>query len=171
MIDRLNLLQRDAAEAALLACCGSRAWARQMAAARPFAHEAALFEAADRIWWNLAPADWREAFGAHPRIGEQASAGLTTRPPAAAERWPAEEQAGAAAADPSTRAALENANHQYEQRFGHIFIVCATGKTASEMLALLTDRLGNDPDGELRIAADEQRKITRLRLEKLLRRD
>src|SRR5215203_713334 len=155
-LDRLNAMPDKEAEAALLACCGSRAWARRIAESRPFRDRAQLVDTADGIWWSLRPEDWLEAFAAHPRIGEKGS------------RWYEQEQAGARGADSDTQAALVEANRLYESRFDHIFIVCATSKTAAEMLALLRERLPNDPDTELRIAAEEQRKIMHLRLEKLL---
>lgn len=155
-LDRLNVLPPGEAEAAFLACCGSRMWARRMAESRPFRDLAGMKEAGDRLWWSLGREDWLEAFAAHPRIGERGS------------RWSEAEQAGARGADAGTLAALVEANRLYESRFDHIFIVCATGKSAAEMLALLRARLDNDPETELRIAAEEQRKITNLRLEKLL---
>jgi allantoicase len=155
-IDWLNAMAGPEAETALLACCGSRAWARRMAGSRPFRDRTDLIRLSDGIWWSLAPEDWLEAFKAHPRIGEKGS------------RWSEQEQAGARAARPEILAELIEANRRYEARFGHIFIVCATGKSAGEMLALLQERFGNDPAAELRVAADEQRKITHLRLEKLL---
>jgi OHCU decarboxylase len=162
---RLNAMSRLEAEAALLRCCGSVAWARRMAEARPFADSAAVYAEADRAWWELGRDAWLEAFRAHPRIGERDAA----TPRGAAERaWSAREQAGVARASRDLRSALADGNRAYEARFGHIFIVCATGKSAEEMLALLTARLANDPDTELRVAAEEQRKITRLRLERLL---
>lgn len=155
-IDWLNAMTGSEAETALLACCGSRAWARRMAASRPFRDRADLIRLSDGIWWSLASEDWLEAFKAHPRIGEKGS------------RWSEQEQAGARGARPEILAELVEANRRYEARFGHIFIVCATGKSAGEMLTLLQERFGNDPGTELRAAADEQRKITHLRLEKLL---
>ena len=162
---RLNALTRLEAEAELLRCCGSVAWARRMAEARPFTDADAVLEAADRVWWALAPDDWLEAFRAHPRIGERDAA---TPQGSEARAQSAREQSGVAGAAPEVRAALAEGNRAYEARFGHIFIVCATGKRADEMLALLTARLANDPAAELRVAAEEQRKITRLRLERLL---
>jgi OHCU decarboxylase len=144
-------------EDALLACCGSRAWVRRMSEAGPFRDTEHLLETADRIWWSLTPADWLEAFAAHPRIGEKSGS-----------RWSQQEQSGAAAAQAPVLAELAEVNREYEQRFGHIFIVCATGKTAEEMLGLLRARLGNDPETEIKVAAEEQRKITRLRLQKWL---
>ncbi len=152
---RFNALPSGEAAARLLPCCGSRAWAERMAGSRPFHSLVDLQEQSGRIWWSLSGEDWREAFAAHPRIGEKGS------------RWSEQEQAGARGADAETLAALVEANRVYEFRFDHIFIVCATGKSAAEMLGLLRARLDNDPETELRIAAEEQRKITHLRLEKL----
>jgi OHCU decarboxylase len=164
-LDRLNALPPDNAVRELLTCCGSREWARRMAAARPFADEAALLERADEVWWALEERDWLEAFRSHPRIGEKkAEAGQTSREQA----WSAGEQAGMSSAAAQTQRALAEGNRAYDERFGFIYIVCATGKTADEMLALLRQRLGNDPAAELRVAAGEQSKITRIRLEKLL---
>lgn len=164
-LDRLNALPADDAERELLTCCGSRAWARRMAAARPFADRAALLDRADATWWELDEPDWREAFRGHPRIGEKkARAGQTGREQA----WSAGEQSGMTRAADATREALAEGNRAYEARFGYIYIVCATGRTADEMLALLRERLRNDPGTEIRVAAEEQRRITRIRLEKLL---
>lgn len=153
-------------EAALLleSCCGSRAWVQEMLAHRPFGTLVRVLNEAEEIWWSLGPDDWREAFDHHPRIGEQAAA---VPQDAAATAWSAEEQRGAATAGEETRQALAAGNREYEYRFGHIYLVCATGKSAEEMLALLRQRLSNDPATELRVAAGEQAKITRLRLEKL----
>ncbi len=164
-LDRLNALPGDEAAAAFLACCGSTRWARELAVRRPFAEVAALLAAADEVWWSLAPDDWDEAFRAHPRIGERKAV-----PPQSAQAaaWSAQEQSGAATAAGEVAAALAEGNRAYEKRFGRIYIVCATGKTAEEMLAILRARLANDPATELRAAAAEQAKITRLRLEKLL---
>jgi OHCU decarboxylase len=155
-LDRFNALPRDAAVNGLLACCGSRAWAEAMADRRPFARPADTLDAADRIWRSLSRSDWLEAFRAHPRIGELASGTA------------AAEQAGARAAPPAVREALAKANRDYEERFGYIFIVCATGKSAEEMLAICRSRLHNDDTTELSAAAEEQRRITRIRLEKYL---
>ena len=164
-LDRLNALPAEEAERELLTCCGSRAWARRMAAARPFPDEAALYETADRTWGELGEADWLEAFRSHPRIGERkAEAGQTAREQA----WSAGEQSGMDAAAAATQQAIAEGNRAYEARFGHIYIVCASGRSADEMLALLRSRLGNDPETEIRVAAEEQRRITRIRLEKLL---
>jgi OHCU decarboxylase len=155
-LDRFNALPFEEAVAMLLPCCGSHAWAQKMVERRPFQDLADLREKSDAIWRSLDGEDWREAFAAHPRIGEKGS------------RWSEQEQAGASGADARTLAELIAANREYEARFDHIFIVCATGKTAAEMLSLLRHRLDNDPAIEMHIAAEEQRKITNLRLEKLL---
>ena len=164
-LDRLNALPAADAERELLACCGSREWARRVAAARPFPDAAALLDRADDVWRALDEADWQEAFRAHPRIGERrAEAGQTARERA----WSAGEQAGMRTAAEATQRALAEGNRAYEARFGFIYIVCATGRSADEMLALLTERLANRPADEIRVAAEEQRRITRLRLEKLL---
>ena len=161
----LNALPADEAERALLTCCGSRAWARRMTDARPFRDTDDLLERADEIWWSVDESDWREAFRSHPRIGERkAQAGQTGRERA----WSAGEQAGMASAADATRDALAEGNRAYEARFGYIYIVCATGRSGDEMLDLLWTRLGNDPATEIRTAAEEQRRITHIRLQKLL---
>jgi OHCU decarboxylase len=164
-LQRLNELPPAEAAAELSACCGSTRWARQVAEQRPFRDARELYERADQVWWRLDAEDWLEAFRSHPRIGESRAARATGEE---AERWARDEQSGASGAARTTLDELAAANREYEQRFGFIFIVCATGKSADEMLALLRQRLGNDAWRELRVAAEEQRKITRLRLEKLL---
>lgn len=153
------------AEKALAECCGSTRWVAGMLARRPFKSRGSLDAAADEIWCSLEPRDWLEAFASHPRIGARSGASAQR---SRAERWAAGEQRSVERADRDVRNALEAVNFEYEERFGHIYIVCATGKTAEEMLALARERLRNDPGDELKIAAQEQRKITRLRLEKLL---
>jgi len=164
-LDQLNRLSSADARSALERCCGARAWVERMRLRRPFADRAALFAAAEHAADALVRSDWLEAFSHHPRIGDRES--LRARF-AATAAWAAEEQQGARAASEEVLAALEQGNHAYEARFGYGFIVCATGRSADEMLAILTARLENDPDLELAIAAQEQRAITRLRLEKLL---
>lgn len=165
-IQWLNSLSTVDSEAEFLKCCGSLNWARALTESRPFADAAALFQQADSIWWSLPDKDWLEAFRAHPKIGEQNAAAVQSEQ---ARHWSAQEQSGVSDAATETKAALTAGNQEYHQRFGFIFIVCATGKTSGEMLAILNQRLQNDPGTELRLAADEQRKITRLRLEKLLK--
>ncbi len=164
-LQRLNELAASAAEADLLKCCGSHVWARRMVAARPFQDTREVLENADRIWCALDAKDWLEAFSHHPKIGEKKAARPVTKE---SQEWSEEEQAGAGNASKKTINALAAANREYENRFGYIFIVCATGKSSDEMLALLKERINNDPDTELRIAAEEQRRITQLRLKKFL---
>ncbi len=156
--EHLSGLPVNSARAALTRCCASRRWVDAMLAARPFPSDAALFEAAERAWWALGKRDWLEAFGGHPRIGERGG-GI--------DAWARHEQAGMSRAGEETRTALAQGNREYEARFGHVFLICATGQSATDMLGALRARLGNDPATELRIAAAEQAKITRLRLEKL----
>ncbi len=129
-----------------------------MAGARPFPDASSLAETADATWRELSPDDWLEAFSAHPAIGSKVDL----------SRFSRQEQSGTRGADSDTLAELADLNRRYADRFGHVFLVCATGRTAAEMLAIGRKRLGNDPETELAIAAEEQRKITRLRLEKLL---
>jgi allantoicase len=153
----VNTLPDDVAAVRLRSCCGSSEWVRRMIEARPFVSWSDLVRDAEAIWNALTPADWREAFAAHPRIGERSSS-----------TWAQQEQSGAASVSIDIRNALAEANREYEARFGYIYIVCATGRTADEMLATAWQRLENTPQHELRIAADEQMKITKLRLIKLV---
>jgi OHCU decarboxylase len=164
-LNRLNSLPATEAEKELLKCCGSKDWARRMDAARPFTSVRELTETADRIWSSLEPHHWLEAFHSHPKIGEKTAAAATS---VDAQKWSETEQAGTRDSAKQTMDALAQLNREYEEKFGHIFIVCATGKTSEEMLANLRNRFNNDPSEELRIAAGEQAKITRLRLNKLI---
>ena len=161
-LKRLDALAPEAALAAFLRCCGARSWAEAMERGRPYPDEASLREAAQRAFAVLTREDWLEAFSHHPRIGDRG---------APAARWSASEQGGVLGAEEDVLDALLRGNSEYEARFGHIFIVCATGKTAPQMLALLRARLPNQPAAELEIAAAEQRKITAIRLAKLLAED
>jgi 2-oxo-4-hydroxy-4-carboxy-5-ureidoimidazoline decarboxylase len=163
-VESLNSLPPDAAHATMLRCCGSRRWADAMTAGRPFTSANGVYRAADVIWASLGRTDWLEAFAAHPRIGDLDS---LRKKFASTADWASGEQAGVAGAADDVITSLADGNRDYEAKFGYIFIVCATGKTAAEMLAILRQRLPNTPDSELRIAAAEQAKITRLRLEKL----
>ena len=150
-------LPADAARTALARCCASTNWVNRMLAGRPYASDAQLFQAAEREWWALDRGDWLEAFAAHPRIGERSP-----------DAWASGEQSGVTLAGVDLHLALREENGAYERRFGHVYLVCATGRGASELIADLKARLGNEPDFELRVAAGEQAKITRLRLEKLV---
>ena len=156
---RLNALLPEEARAELRACCGSSTWAERMVAARPWRDLASAKSEAARVAEGLTEPDWLEAFGAHPRIGEKK---------ADARGWSAEEQAGVGGADRATLDALADANRAYEAKHGFVYIVCATGKTAEEMLALARSRLQGDRARELLRASEEQRAITDLRLEKLV---
>ena len=164
-LTRLNNLSRQEAEAEFLKCCGSTLWARRMEEARPFHDLEELKDAADSIWWSLDKEDWLEAFSRHPKIGEKKS---EREQAVQARGWSEQEQAGTESAGEATRRELADYNREYEKKFGYIYIVCATGKSAEEMLAICKDRLQNDADEEIRNAAEEQRRITHLRLEKLL---
>jgi 2-oxo-4-hydroxy-4-carboxy-5-ureidoimidazoline decarboxylase len=161
----LNALPEDAARAELRRCCGSARWAALTAAARPYADKAAVLAASRAAWAKTAEADWLEAFSHHPRIGGKDALRAKF---AATKAWSAGEQSGAAAAPEAVLDALARGNADYEAKFGFIFIVCATGKSAAEMLSLLEERLPHGRAEELRIAAGEQAKITDIRLEKLL---
>lgn len=162
----LNGADEAAVREALARCCGARRWVEGMLAARPFASRTHLHGAADHVWWHLGDADWREAFTHHPRIGADMAA--LRQKFGATAGWSAGEQAGAAAASEDDLKNLAQGNLDYEQRFGHIFIVCASGLTAGQMLERLRARLDNRAEDELRIAAGEQARITALRLDKLL---
>jgi OHCU decarboxylase len=165
ILTRWNHLPAQQAADTILPCCGSSVWARELVARRPLINEAALLSASDEIWNKLQPDDWMEAFSKHPRIGERKA------PPAASSQsasWSAQEQQNVANAAESVQQELAIANREYEQRFGRVFIVCATCKSAEEMLDILRRRLQNDDVTELRAAAEEQRKITNIRLKKWL---
>lgn len=162
-IDAINAMPIDDLRRALSRCCGSQRWVEAMIGRRPFATGRELVTAAGEIWRTLDPADWLEAFAAHPRIGDLAA--VRERFGSTADLCGAE-QAGVANAGEQVLLELADANRRYEDRFGHIFIVCASRKSAAEMLAILRSRIGNAPADELRVAAEEQWKITRLRLEK-----
>jgi len=166
-LEWLNNLPVDEAERVFADCCGSRSWARQMAAARPFPMLEHLFKHAGQIWRSLAAADWLEAFAAHPKIGSAKPAPVQHK---RAADWSAGEQSGLADAAEDVRRKLAEANELYERRFGFIFIVCATGKSAGEMLAICEERLKNSAADEIANAAAEQQKITEIRLAKLLER-
>ncbi len=164
-IERLNQMARAQAAKALQDCCGSKKWVEQVLARRPFCDAGGLYDASDDAWSALKRKDWLAAFRAHPAIGGKKAAAKQSE---AARRWSAGEQSVAQKASPDTLAVLAAANQAYQATFGHVFLICATEKTSDEILKSLKERLGNDPEVELRIAADEQKKITRLRLEKLL---
>lgn len=165
-LEELNSLSRIAAARVLHACGGNGRWVDAMLARRPFASASAVLDACDAAWRDTGPNDWREAFAGHPRIGERAP--QDRRPGDRGPNWSAAEQLGVDAADAAKRSALAEANREYEERFGHIFLVSASGKGATELLELMRRRMRNAPDEELAVAGDELRKIARVRLEKLL---
>ena len=162
---RFNSLPSAEAETELLKCCGSKEWGRRTIAARPFANFDELSEKAEQLWWSLAAEHWLEAFHNHPKIGERKAAAVTSDQ---SKRWSEAEQEAVGMAAQETLTELANLNQQYEERFGYIFIVCATGKSSDEMLAILRARLENPAGQELRNAAAEQARITQLRLKKLI---
>lgn len=165
VLARWNLLPSDEAIPMILPCCGSKAWAQEMVARRPLPDESALLAAANETWRSLAPSDWMEAFHSHPRIGESRAA---QSPPAQSAAWSAQEQRNLVDANAAEKATLADANQEYERRFSRIFIVCATAKSAPEILEILQRRLKNDAETELHEAAEQQRQITEIRLRKWL---
>jgi 2-oxo-4-hydroxy-4-carboxy-5-ureidoimidazoline decarboxylase len=162
---RWNRAPAEEAENDILPCCGSRSWAREMVARRPLPDESALLKASEETCRTLSEADWTEAFSRHPRIGESRTEQPTH---ARSARWSAREQRDVAAGNDETKIALAEANLEYERKFGRIFIVCATGKSACEIVAILQRRLQNDARTELFESVEQQRQITQLRLKKWL---
>ena len=163
-IATFDRLPAKAAGEMLRACCGATRWVEGMIARRPFGSIVSLLTAADDVWRLMGPTDWRQAFEHHPRLGE--SGGVAAQGERA-RAWSSHEQAGMAAAGIDARTALAAANAAYEARFGYICIICATGMDVADVVLLTEERLRNEPDEELPVAAEEQRKITRLRLLKL----
>lgn len=164
-LDELNSLGLEAAFIQFEGCCVAKNWVDQMASARPFPTVEAVFQAADKIWQTMSREDILEAFDGHPRIGDVKT---LKEKYARTSTSAGHEQSGMNVADDATIERMAQKNNEYFDRFGFIFIVCATGKSAREMLALLEDRIHNEPAEELMIAAGEQAKITRIRLQKLI---
>jgi 2-oxo-4-hydroxy-4-carboxy-5-ureidoimidazoline decarboxylase len=165
VLERWNALPAEEAAQEILSCCGSRTWAAEVAAQRPFADEVALFAAASNCWRSLPESDWLEAFRSHPRIGEKHAEKTTTAVSAA---WSKAEQSQMNDADAAVLSRMQEGHRAYEERFGRIFIVCATGKQPAEMLQILEQRLRNDPASEWVVSAAQQEQITQLRLRKWL---
>jgi 2-oxo-4-hydroxy-4-carboxy-5-ureidoimidazoline decarboxylase len=163
VLARWNGLPPEEAAREILPCCGSKTWAASLASKRPIRDAALLIETSDAIWQNLGESDWLEAFRSHPRIGESHAEKSAA---AQSSVWSEQEQQKAAAADEAVKTALKWGNREYEHKFGRIFIVCATGKSASEILEILRRRLHNDEATELQQAAEEQRQIMHIRLNK-----
>jgi 2-oxo-4-hydroxy-4-carboxy-5-ureidoimidazoline decarboxylase len=164
-LEWLNGLSFEEARAEFLRCCGSNRWAEAMARARPFPTEQALYTEAHLFWSQTGPEDWHEAMKHHPRIGDVSKLRERFK---ASGAWSEQEQRGMQGAGEDVIQALAEGNQKYEERFGFIFLVCATGKSAAQMLGLQRERMNNPPDQELKVAAGEQELITRIRLEKLL---
>jgi 2-oxo-4-hydroxy-4-carboxy-5-ureidoimidazoline decarboxylase len=163
VLERWNALNPVEAAREVLPCCGSQVWAATLASRRPLTNGAALLNAASDIWLALPASDWMEAFNSHPRIGERHAQSAATE---ASLKSSAQEQSVAISADADAKLALAEGNRRYEQRFGRIFIICASGRTAQEILTMLELRMKNDDATELREAAEQQRQITLLRLRK-----
>ena len=164
-LEQLNQLASAEATTAFMQCCVAERWVEAMVAARPFASVEQLYDAADSIWQGLEEADYLQAFEGHPKIGDVTS---LKQKYASTKQLAAGEQSSVNDATDEVIQALADGNTEYEQRYGFIFIVCATGKSAAEMLALLQARLHNERSVEVQNAADEQAKITRIRINKLL---
>ena len=164
-IDQLNRLSEVDAAAAFEQCCGAAQWVERMVYSRPYESLAEVIETSDTIWEECDVDDYEEAFTHHPKIGDVES---LAKKFANTKAWAVGEQKGVESADRALIEKLAQGNTAYEEKFGYIFIVNATGKSAAEMLAMLETRLKNDPKDEIMIAAGEQNKITRLRLKKLL---
>ncbi len=163
-LSEFNLLNEIEARAELFKCCGSTRWSEMVAAKKPFNSISELKIISDVIWNTCVETDWLEAFTHHPKIGDKKS--LEQKFAATAE-WAANEQSGVNDADKNVIDHLAKGNEEYENKFGYIFIVCASGKTAYEMLDLLNERVRNTQEVELKNAAAEQNKITNLRIDKL----
>ena len=159
-----NRAVADEAWLAMIACCGAKRWAAAMVEQRPFASIVDLSEAADRTWSEMQEPDWLEAFACHPRIGERKVAHVSAQSAA----WSRQEQSAAASATERVLSELAEGNALYEERFGFTYIVCATGRSADEMLGILQRRLTNDRAEESREAAEQQRQILQIRLGKWL---
>lgn len=161
----LNQLGESDARLRLITVCGSGRWVDGMLKRRPFGSVDSLFAAADEVWFGLEKQDWLEAFSHHPRIGER---NLAQAKFAATAAQSSKEQSGMAGASEAVRAEFASGNAEYEKKFGHVFLICATGKSGEEMLGSLRERIQNDAATELRNAANEQSKIVRIRLGKLV---
>ncbi len=165
-LERINNSEEKKLLSAFLKCCASTNWASQLVASRPFKSRDDLFFIAKDIWFNKCKKkDWLEAFLAHPKIGDIDS---LAKKYASTKNWSSKEQSGVEVAPMKTLEALADGNKNYEKKYGYIFIVCATGKSANEMLDILNGRLNNDPEKEISIAMQEQHKITEIRLNQWL---
>ncbi len=164
-LHEFNILPKEKLVEELTKCCGSSAWVKRMLPFVPAEDLVELLEDAEEQWWKCSADDWKEAFTHHPRIGDIDS---LKKKFASTATWATQEQGAVNNASEDTIRALAEGNRLYEVKFGYIFIVCATGRSAEEMLGILQTRLAHSPEEEIEIAADEQNKITKLRIEKLL---
>lgn len=164
-LEHLNGLDPASAEVEFTKCCGAHKWAESMVAARPFTSPASMLDRAESIWRGLKQDDWLEVFEHHAKIGDVTS---LKEKFANTKNWSKGEQSGMQGADAQVIEGLASGNIAYEGKFGFIFLICATGKSAKEMLAALSKRLDNDRETEIKNVVEEQNKITKLRLEKLL---
>ena len=162
-LHEFNILLREQLIEVLRNCCGSKTWVNRMLPFIPAEDLVELLEDAEEQWWLCNESDWKEAFSQHPKIGD-----TLIQKDSTSSEWAIDEQAAVMKSSGNTLEELAAANKKYEEKFGYIFIVCATGKSGEEMLSLLLTRLQNSPEVEIEIAADEQNKITKIRLEKLL---
>lgn len=165
VLSRWNHASQTDAVREILPCCGSQVWAEALSVRRPFVGASELLAASDQVWNSLPQSEWLTAFRSHPRIGESSTRSAAAATSAA---WSRQEQSRVADAQEETKTSLARANAAYEEKFGHIFIVCATGKSAAEILEILRRRMDNDGATELREAAEQQRQVTQLRLKKWL---
>ncbi|MFN8671291.1 MAG: 2-oxo-4-hydroxy-4-carboxy-5-ureidoimidazoline decarboxylase [Candidatus Sericytochromatia bacterium] len=164
-IEALNNLSESELKLELEKCCGAENWVANLANLKPFKDKEQLLELAEKVWFELSENDWLEAFKHHPKIGDVNS---LAKKYANTKKWAEGEQSGVNTATQDVIQKLADGNKEYEEKFGYIFIVCATGKSAEEMLDILTTRLPNSKNDEIKIAMGEQNKITKIRLEKLL---
>jgi len=163
-LDHFNNFSASQQKEELFKCCGCTAWSEKLVQQSPFASIEKLKQSSDEIWWQCEQKEWLEAFTHHPKIGDVKS---LEKKFASTKEWASGEQSSVTTASQDVLHQLKDGNEEYEKKFGYIFIVCATGKSATEMLVLLNNRLLNSPDAEIKIAAQEQNKITHLRIDKL----
>jgi OHCU decarboxylase len=163
-----NTAPEQTALEAMLTCCGATRWAAAMTAARPIPTPESLYETADRIWSQMQEPDWLEAFACHPRIGDRKPVAHVSTQSAS---WSKQEQSSTQTAADQTLLRLALLNAQYKEQFGFTYIICATGKSVEEMLAILERRSANDRITELKEAAEQQRQIILIRLSKWLQKE
>ncbi len=164
MIKVKDFVKIDLDKDELMTCCGSITWVSEMVKNGPYKSKNELLKTAEEIWYSLDEKDWKEAFSHHPKIGDKKS----LKKKSTTRNFTEVEQAGIKSAKDDTLTELDKFNSEYENKFGYIFIVCATGKTAGEMLSIIKERIKNKPEDEIKVAMGEHSKITKLRIEKLI---